>query len=84
MDDEQGMPFDVVPLRMTWSGHDFLDAMRDEGIWKMAQDSILKPIGGVAFEVLKEWLKSQMRTKLGFPNKGPHWCYPCPRCCFPP
>ena len=43
--------------RLTWAGHDFLDAMKDESIWKKAQDSLLKPAGGVAFDVLLEWLK---------------------------
>ena len=54
--------------RLTWAGHDFLEAMTDEGIWKKAQDSVLKPIGGVVFDVLLEWLKWQMREKLGMPT----------------
>jgi hypothetical protein len=65
--DEKGIPARCVIQRMTWSGHDFLDAMRDETIWKKARESVLKPIGGVAFDVLKEWLKAQMREKLGLP-----------------
>ena len=65
--DENGIPAHCVLQRMTWAGHDFLDAMRDETIWKRAKESILKPIGGVAFDVLKEWLKAQMRAKLSLP-----------------
>lgn len=57
--------------RITWKGYEFLDAMRDEGIWKKAQDTLLKPIGGIAFEVLLEWLKWQMREKLSLPNSSP-------------
>lgn len=54
--------------KMTWAGHDFLDSMRDDTIWKKAQEKVLKPIGGVAFDVLKEWLKAEMRSKLGLPS----------------
>ncbi len=54
---------------LTWAGHDFLDSMKDEGIWSKAKDTILKPVGGVAFDVLKEWLKWQMKQKLGLPSE---------------
>jgi hypothetical protein len=57
-----------IVSRLTWAGHDFLDAMKDESIWKKAQDSLLKPAGGVAFDVLLEWLKWQMKEKLGMPT----------------
>lgn len=63
--------FDGFPAitRLTWSGHDFLDAMKDETIWQKANESILRPVGGVAFEVLLEWLKWQMKLKLGMPTE---------------
>jgi hypothetical protein len=53
--------------RMTWAGHDFLDAMRDDTIWRKAKDTILKPVGGVALDVLKQWLITEAKTKLGLP-----------------
>lgn len=55
---------------LTWSGHDLADAMRDDTIWKKAQDTILKPVGGVAFDVLLQWLKFKMQEKLGLPTAG--------------
>lgn len=66
--DTEGMPAGYFLRRMTWAGHDFLDSMRDDTIWTKARESILKPIGGVAFEVLKEWLRAEMRHKLGLAN----------------
>jgi hypothetical protein len=54
---------------LTWAGHDFLESMKDEGIWAKAKDTILKPIGGVAFDVLSEWLKWKMKEKLGMPSQ---------------
>jgi hypothetical protein len=29
--------------RLTWSGHDFLDATKDDTIWRKAKDKVLKP-----------------------------------------
>ena len=58
----------VLVSRLTWNGHDFLDAMKDESLWQKAQASILKPIGGVAFDVLLEWLKWQAKKRLGMPE----------------
>lgn len=54
--------------RLTWKGHDFLDAMKDDSIWEQAKESILKPVGGVAFDVLLQWLKWKMSEKLGLPG----------------
>lgn len=56
--------------RLTWKGHDFLDAMKDDSIWAQAKESILKPVGGVAFDVLLDWLKWKMAEKLGLPGSG--------------
>jgi len=66
--DADGMPARYFLQKMTWAGHDFLDSMRDDTIWKKAQEKVLKPVGGVAFDVLKEWLKAEMRNKLGLPS----------------
>lgn len=53
---------------LTWKGHDFCDAMKDETLWAKAQETILKPIGGMTFDLLLAWLKAQMATKLGLPS----------------
>jgi hypothetical protein len=36
-------PDTVLIHRLTWAGHDFLDATRDSKIWKKAKDHIIKP-----------------------------------------
>ena len=33
----------AVLIRLTWQGHDFLDASRDETIWKKAREKFMKP-----------------------------------------
>lgn len=49
--------------RMTWSGHDFLDAIRDEGRLSQAKD-IFSKMGGVTFEVAKEVLVRLMMAAV--------------------
>ena len=39
--------------RLTWEGNDFLDAVRDESIWKRVRSTIGKITGGASFEVFK-------------------------------
>ena len=52
---------------LTWKGHDFIDAARDESIWSKAKDSVLKPTASFTFDILLEWLKAQARQTLGLP-----------------
>jgi hypothetical protein len=47
--------------RMTWAGHDFLDACRDEGRWGQAKE-IFNKLNGVTFDVTKQVLVSLMTT----------------------
>jgi len=54
--------------RMTWDGHDFLDASRDETVWQKAKEKVLKPAGSWTFAVLAEWLKSEVKARLGMPG----------------
>lgn len=43
----------AVASRLTWEGNDFLDAVRDESIWKRVRSTISKITGGASFEVFK-------------------------------
>lgn len=43
----------AVASRLTWEGNDFLDAVRDESIWKRVRSTIGKITGGASFEVFK-------------------------------
>jgi hypothetical protein len=52
---------------LTWAGHDFLDASRDEGRWIKAK-VVINEMKGASFEIIKtvlvEIMKSQMTTIL--------------------
>lgn len=51
----------VLVHRMTWAGHDFLDACRNEGRWIKAKE-IFSNLDGVTFDVAKQVLVSLMTT----------------------
>ena len=61
----QGDALGVVTTQMTWSGHDFLDAARDETLWKKAKHTVMKPAASFTFEIVKEWLKAEIRSRFG-------------------
>ena len=42
--------------RLTWDGHEFLDAARNESVWNKAKVTIKEKVGTVSFEVLKTLL----------------------------
>lgn len=50
--------------RMTSQGHDYLDAIRDEGIWKQTKDAVAEAGGSVALEITKAVAIGFVKTKL--------------------
>lgn len=57
----------AVPTCLTWAGHDFLDSVKDATLWAKAKKHVIVPAGGVAFNVLKDWLKTEAKQRLGLP-----------------
>ncbi|WP_427501356.1 DUF2513 domain-containing protein [Methylomonas sp. MED-D] len=51
--------------RLTWHGHEFLDQIRDDGIWQNAKTHVIKPGAGLAFDLLTAWLKQEAASRLG-------------------
>ncbi len=39
---------------MTWEGHDFLDAIRNDTIWNRVKATVTEKGGGASVEVMKE------------------------------
>ena len=59
-----GEPPNVRITRLTWSGCEFADAIRDDNLWRKAQANVLKPGMSFTFDVLKEWLKTEISQGL--------------------
>lgn len=53
------------PERLTWAGHEFLDASRDETMWNKAKKLIQDKGGSLTFEILKEVLVNLAKQAVG-------------------
>jgi len=51
--------------KLTWAGHEFCDAVRDDTRWKKAMGIVAEKGGHVTLEILKELLVSLMKGALG-------------------
>jgi hypothetical protein len=65
--DGNGQPVGTVTLRLTWAGHEFLDAARNDTIWHKASDRIKKSGVDVTISILKEILNQLLKQSLGLP-----------------
>jgi len=51
-----GSAFEWKPSSLTWTGHEFLDAARDDMRWNAAKNSVLSKAGNLSFDLMKEAL----------------------------
>jgi hypothetical protein len=56
----------IVVRRLTSSGHDFLDDIRDPGVWKQVKTR-LGSLPGVALSIVAELAKSEIKKHLALP-----------------
>jgi len=62
-----GLPWRFLGLRLTWRGHEFLDAMRDDTVWRKVKERVIKPGVSWTASMLFEALKNEARIRLGLP-----------------
>ncbi|QHI68743.1 DUF2513 domain-containing protein [Tichowtungia aerotolerans] len=55
-------------FRLTWTGQDFADSIKDESIWNKAKENILKPSASWTFGILAEYIKAEITRKLSSGN----------------
>jgi DNA-binding transcriptional ArsR family regulator len=55
----------VYPMRLTWAGHDFIAAARNESIWRKTKAKVASFAVDVPFAVLRELLIQAVRGQLG-------------------
>ena len=64
---ETGSGPEAILANLTWAGHEFADAARDETRWKKAMGLVKEKIGSVTISVLTQLLAALMKTTLGLP-----------------
>ncbi len=50
--------------RMTSAGHDYLDAIRSEGIWNKTKEAVAETGGSVPLEIMKQLAKGFLKKKI--------------------
>jgi hypothetical protein len=55
----------AYPFRLTWEGHEFLDAARNESVWTKAKEAIKNKFSSIPFSVLQALLISLSKAQLG-------------------
>ena len=50
--------------RLTWAGHDFLDAARNDTLWNKAKEKVIKPGMSWSFSLLLDFLKAEAKHRL--------------------
>lgn len=59
---------DVVFIdRLTWAGHEFLDAIRDDGVWKKIVAATMTHGGAMGMGIIKGLAAKYLSEKLGIP-----------------
>ncbi|SIQ66122.1 DUF2513 domain-containing protein [Pseudomonas flexibilis] len=53
---------DFMFKRLTWRGHDFVDAVRDEEVWRRTREGALAA-GGWSLDLLRDLAKGYIRKK---------------------
>lgn len=48
--------FEVRPKRLTWNGHEFLEAARNDTVWNRAKEIVKEEGGSIPFDLLKALL----------------------------
>ncbi len=54
-----------IPKHLTWSGHEFLDAVRHEVVWSRTKEIVEDKGGAVPFEIWQSLALSIARSLLG-------------------
>lgn len=54
-----------LDLRLTWEGHEFLEKVRDEKLWKSIVKTTKKKTGGLSFDILKAILIATLKKAVG-------------------
>lgn len=61
-----GFDYCYKPKRLTWYGHEFIEAARSDTHWKRAKTEVIKQTGGLSIELLKaaliEYAKKALAT----------------------
>ncbi len=56
----------LLPIRLTWQGHEFLNAAKNETIWQKTKKFVQEKGGSLTFDVAKAVLAQVALKQVGF------------------
>jgi hypothetical protein len=59
-----GRIYDVLPFRLTWKGHEFLDNIKDQSRWEKIKKLIVSKGGNFSIELIKKLAFKLAEEKL--------------------
>jgi len=62
------VPTDAYIARITFAGHDFVDAAKNDGLWNKVKSKVLNSGASFTFDLLKDLLKAEVAK--GLPTLG--------------
>lgn len=57
-----------MPKRLTYQGHEFLDAVRNDTVWMKAKEKVISSTGTLTLEALKSVTPALIKSLLGLPS----------------
>ena len=60
----KGRLYDLLPFRLTWKGHEFLDTIRGKNIWPKIKEMVKSKGGQLSFELIKQIAGRLVETEL--------------------
>ncbi len=54
----------VLGFGLTWDGHEFLEAARDDTVWQKAKARVAEKIGGMPFDVMLALLRETAKRQV--------------------
>ena len=63
-----GIPSNAILRRITWAGHDFLDAVRADTNWNKIKKNVIKPGASFTFSLVAEYAKAEIKKQLFPPD----------------
>ncbi|MCT2540566.1 DUF2513 domain-containing protein [Sedimentimonas flavescens] len=52
------------PFSITWAGHDYLDAVRDQGVWDKTKSAVAETGGSASLEIVKALALGFLKKKI--------------------
>ena|SRR6266436_6058713 len=54
-----------IPIRLTWQGNEFLDAIKNETVWNKVKGTVKEKGGAIPFEILKALAMQAAKSVFG-------------------